>query len=104
MPKVATEDEKKYIDELFLAYADVLKLPVFTRDDLSRFPDCSEDLDDRRIDFNAAESIKRGVQELKSTTLTGQFDVLKNETYTNVRDTVRRPYPSAYDRMLAVMD
>lgn len=104
VPKVATQDEQIYIDELYLAYGDAEGIDSFTVNDLSTFPDYSDDLEDRRIDFYAAETIRRGVLELKGSSLTGQFDVLKDETYNGVKDTARRTHPNGYERMLAVME
>lgn len=104
VPKVATQDEQKYIAELCLAYSDAEGMDPFSEDDLSSFPDYSDDLEDRRIDFYAAETIRRGVLELKGSSLTGQFDVLKDETYNGVKDTARRTHPNGYERMLAVME
>lgn len=104
VPKVATSDEQIYIDELLLAYGDAQKMTVFTVDDLPSFPDYAEDLDDRRIDFYAAETIRRGVLELRSSSLTDQFEVLKKETLDGVKDTAKRIHPSGYDHMLAVME
>mgnify|MGYP000332111027 FL=1 len=77
VPAAATDDEQKYINELYLAYADAEGLSTFSEDDLSSFPDYAEDLDDRRIDFYAAETIRRGVLELGSGRLSDQFNVLK---------------------------
>ena len=104
VPKVATSDEQIYIDELLLAYGDAKKMISFTVDDLPSFPDYAEDLDDRRIDFYAAETIRRGVLELRSSSLTNQFEVLKKETLDGVKDTAKRTHPSGYDHMLAVME
>jgi hypothetical protein len=104
VPKVATQDEQKYIEELFLAYGDAEGMDLFSADELSSFPDYSDDFEDRRIDFYAAETIRRGVLELKGSSLTGQFDVLKDETYNGVKDTTRRTHPNGYERLLAVME
>lgn len=104
VPAVATDDEQKYINELYLAYADAEGLDSFSDDDLSSFPDYAEDLDDRRIDFYAAETIRRGVLELGSGGLSDQFDVLKSETFTGVKDTAKRTHPNGFDHMLAVME
>lgn len=60
VPKVATQDEQIYINELFLAYGDAEKMTVFTVNDLLSFPDYSDDLEERRIDFYAAETITPG--------------------------------------------
>lgn len=104
VPKVVTQDEQIYIDELCLAYGDAEGINSFSVDDLSSFSDYTDDLDDRRIDFYAAETIRRGVLELKGNSLTGQFDVLKDETFNGVKDTARRTHQNGYECMLAVMD
>lgn len=104
VPKVATQDEQIYINELFLAYGDAEKMTVFTVNDLLSFPDYSDDLEERRIDFYAAETIRRGVLELGSGGLSGQFDVLKKETLDGVKDTAKRTHPNGYDHMLAIME
>ena len=104
VPKEATQNEETYIDELFLAYGDAEGMDVFSRNDLLSFPDYEEDLNGRRIDFYAAESIRRGVLELGSGSLTDQFDVLKSETLVGVTDTAKRTHLNGYERMLAVME
>jgi len=104
VPKEATQNEETYIDELFLAYGDAEGMDVFSRNDLISFPDYEEDLNGRRIDFYAAESIRRGVLELGSGSLTDQFDILKSETLVGVTDTAKRTHPNGYERMLAVME
>ncbi len=104
IPKVATQEEQVYINELFMAYGDAEGIESFSAENLSSFPDYSDDLEDRRIDFYASETIRRGVLELKGSSLTGQFDVLKDETYNSVKDTAKRTHPNGYERMLAVME
>lgn len=104
VPNVASQDERIYIEELCLAYGDAEGMDSFSVDDLSSFPDYSDDFEDRRIDFYAAETIRRGVLELKGSNLIGQFDVLKDETYNGVKDTAKRTHPNGYERLLAVME
>ena len=104
VPKEATQNEETYINELLSAYGDAEGMNVFSTNDLSSFPDYEEDLNGRRIDFYAAESIRRGVLELGSGSLTDQFDVLKSETLVGVIDTAKRTHPNGYERMLAVME
>lgn len=103
VPKTATQDEQTYIDELCRAYGDAEGKDAFSIADLDSFPDYSDDLEDRRIDFYAAETIRRGVLELKAGSFTGQFDVLKDETLDDVKDTSRQKHQNGYERMLAVM-
>lgn len=104
VPKEATQDEQIYIDELYRAYGDAEGIDSFSANDLYSFPDYSDDLDDRRIDFYAAETIRRGVLELKGGNLTDQFDVLKCETLDGVKDTAKRTHINGYEHMLAVME
>lgn len=104
VPKAATNDEQTYINELFLAYGDAEGMVIFSADDLPSFPEYSEDLDDRRIDFYAAETIRRGVLELGNGSLSDQFDVLKDETFIGIKDTAKRTHPNGFEHMLAVME
>ena len=104
VPKEATQDERVYIKELYNAYGDAEGLDSFSEKDLSSYPEYAEDLDDRRIDYYAAESIRRGVLELKGNKLIGQFEVLKNETLDGVKDTAKRTHINGYEHMLAVME
>jgi hypothetical protein len=103
IPRDATTEEKGYINELYNAYGDAEGVSVFNKEDLPNFPEYQEDLSDRRIDFYAAETIRRGIMELGRGGLSNQFDVLKGETYDCVKDTERSAYPNGYERMLAVM-
>ena len=104
VPKEATQNEQIYIKELYKAYGDAEGVDTFSADDLSSFPDYSEDLDDRRVDFYAAETIRRGVLELKGDNLTDQFNVLKRETLDGIKDTAKRTHINGYEHMLAVME
>lgn len=104
VPEEATIEEYNYIHELYCAFGDAEGKSTFGKSDLSSFPEYEEDLADRRIDFYAAESIQRGVMELGCGGLSDQFEVLKDETYTCVRDTAKRIHPNGYERMLAVME
>lgn len=104
VPEEATDDEQIYISELYRAYGDAECIDAFSVDDLASYPEYEEDMDDRRIDFYATETIRRGVMELGSGGLSGQFDVLKNETYDEVKDTARRKHENGYECMLSVME
>ncbi len=104
VPKEATNDEQMYIDELYRAYGDATGIDSFSSSDFDIYPEYGEDLEDRRIDFYAAESIRRGVMELGGGGLSDQFDVLKDETLNGVKDTARRQHPNGYECMLAVME
>ena len=103
VPKEATPEEKDYIVELYHAYGDAVDNDAFDSSNFDEYPEYRDDLDERRVDFYAAETIRRGVMELGKAGLSSQYDVLKDETYSNVKDTERGRHPNGYERMLAVM-
>ncbi len=104
VPQKTAAVESPFIQELYAAYGDAENITDFSEANLNDYPDYVDDLDDRRIDFYAAVTIERGVVELDSDNLANQFDVLKQETLTGVKDTARKPQPNGYERMLSVME
>jgi hypothetical protein len=105
VPPIPLDVEHKYIHELYRAYTDAEENKgVIGEDNISQFADYADDLKDRRIDYFAAESIRRGLEELKRKPLQEQFAVLKSETLAGVKDTARRKHANGYDHMLAVME
>lgn len=104
VPEAATQNEQTYINETCLAYGDAEGIDNFSKDDLVDYPEYAADLEERRIDFYSAESIRRSVLELKSEHLTDQFDVLKDETFNGIKDTAKRIHPNGFEHMLAVME
>ncbi len=104
VPEKATANETTYIDELLKAYGDAENLPSFSANDLEKYPEYSDDLDDRRIDYYSAVTIQRGVLELGNGKFADQFDVLKREVLDGVKDTARKSHPNGYERMLSVME
>ena len=104
VPSVATSNEQAYIGELLKAYGDAEGIADFTETELQTHEEYQEDLDDRRIDYYAAVSVERGVMELDADNLSDQFDVLKEETFDGVKDTVRKSYANGYEKMLSVME
>lgn len=103
-PKSIAKYELKYIAELYAAYGDAESIADFNEHALVAHPDYAEDLHDRRIDYFAAESIRRGVDELQGATLKNQFEILKSETYEGVKDTAKKKHDNGYERLLAVME
>lgn len=101
VPDKITADESKYIHELFLAYGDAEQINDFSEDHLVNFSDYQEDLQDRRIDYFAAETIQRSVLEID---VRNQFDILKEETLSGVKDTMKKRHDNGYERMLSVME
>lgn len=104
-PEEIQPEEHKYIAALYCAYADAEGLDVMDDNSIQSFAEYLEDLKDRRIDYFAAESIRRGIEELHSDMLGGQFEELKKATYAGVKDTERsRKHANGYERLLAVME
>lgn len=105
VPPVPLDIEHKYIHELFRAYTDAEKNMVeISEANIEQYTDYAEDLKDRRIDYFAAESIRRGLEELETKPLQEQFAVLKSETLAGIKDTARRRHGNGYDHMLAIME
>jgi hypothetical protein len=105
-PEIPLPEEQPYISELYAAYGDREGVVDFGEAHLTRYGDgeYDEDIKDRRIDYFAAESIRRGVSELYSGEYANQFDVLKDETLDGVKNTARKTYLNGYERMLGVME
>lgn len=101
-PKEEQDYEEPYIHELCCAYGskdnqtypNSASLPTEHQTDLSK----------RRVDYFAAESIRKGVCELNDKSLHGQFEVLKEEMLETVSDIPKRSHSNGYDCMLDVMN
>jgi len=103
-PEEPLVEEQPYISELYAAYGDKEGMPDFCESYLPQFSEYDEDIKERRIDYFAAESIRRGVSELYSGRYANQFNVLKDETFAGVKNTARRTFPNGYEKMLWVME
>ncbi|MHC1762458.1 MAG: ABC-three component system protein [Negativicutes bacterium] len=103
-PAHIEEHEQPYITELFAAYGEAECVPDFCEETLSSYTTYSDDLKDRRIDYFAAESVRRGVSEVFNGKYSDLFEILKDETLTGVKNTARRRFPNGYERLLAVME
>lgn len=97
-------EEQTYISELYAAYGDKEGVADFGEEHLPQYGEYDEDIKERRIDYFAAESIRRGVSELYSGQYANQFDVLKDETLAGVKNTARKTFPNGYERLLGVME
>jgi len=97
-------EEQTYISELYAAYGDKEGIADFGEEHLPQYGEYDEDIKERRIDYFAAESIRRGVSELYSGQYANQFNVLEDETLAGVKNTARRTFPNGYERLLGVME
>lgn len=103
-PDEIEEHEHCYVSELYRAYGDAEGIKDFDNETLSIFAEYDDDLKDRRIDYFAAEAIRREISEIYDGRYADQFEVLKSETYSGVKNTARRAFPNGYERLLAVME
>lgn len=98
VPPEPMEDELKYITELLAAYAEASSVGSISRKDLFSYPQYEADFHQRRKEFYAAESIRRGTRDVFD-----QFDALKDETYNGIFDVHSGTFPHGYARLLSVM-
>lgn len=105
-PPIIGDEEMVYVKALYAAYGDRSKVSGFSSAHLMmpEYEAFKDDFSDRRIDYFSAETIRRGVQEVFDGRFSDQFDVLKQETYDGIKNTVRRSFPDGYEKMLAVME
>jgi hypothetical protein len=105
-PDTLLPEEQPYISELYAAYGDREGVVDFGEEHLLQYGDgeYDDDIKDRRIDYFAAESIRRGVSELYSGKYANQFELLKDETLDGIKNTARKTFPNGFERMLGVME
>jgi uncharacterized protein YdcH (DUF465 family) len=97
------EHEIPYIKALYSAYGDALKIDDFDETKLLSYPDYSDDLNERRIDYFTAYTVYRDVLEFGDGAA-NPFNILKDEVYEGVGNTARKTFIHGYERMLSVME
>lgn len=103
VPNEPTDEELAYITELLEAYAEAAGVSELSRAALSGYPKYSDDLRQRRKEYYAAETIRRGTREVFKESDSDQFELLKEETYDGIFDIHSQDYKSGFDRLLKVM-
>lgn len=103
VPNEPTDEELAYITQLLEAYAEAAGVPELSRSALSGYPKYNNDLRQRRKEYYAAETIRRGTREVFKESDADQFELLKEETYDGIFDIHSQDYKSGYDRLLKVM-
>jgi len=103
-PEQHADHEQQYIRALYEAYGDAVHIDCFDESCFESYPEYKEDLQERRIDYFSAESIRCSISELQGVELQDQFNVLKDETYAGVRNTAMRHHSDGYEKMLCVME
>lgn len=105
VPPTPTPDEKTYIEELYKAYADAEGITDMDETTIRSYEEYMEDLSDHRIEYFAAESIKRSLDEYKTKApvLDNQFEVLKKEICKGIMPLFRMSYTNGYEKLQKVM-
>lgn len=103
VPDVPTPDELTYITELLSAYAEAAGKSELQISDLDSLPKYKNDLERRRKDYYAAETIREGTRDSFGDKEDVQFSALKEETYDGIIDTYAQDFPTAMARLNGVM-
>jgi len=98
-PERVSDEESRYVRELFRAYEDHLGQPIAAVEDLVHARDLHEHFGDARIEFYSAESLRMFSRD---TLPPGAFQALQDDMHSGLRDDIRHPHPDGYARVLAV--
>ena len=102
-PDEIAPKENDYIAELLLAYGSHLNSTCHSKSDLSE--NMREDLECRRDDFYAAETVRIQGASALGTQDEAEFGILKEELYSNVRGAYMAARNNdGFERMVKVMD
>ena len=103
IPDTPSSDEMAYITELLAAYAEVAGKTELQLNELELLPKYKSDLERRRKDYYAAETIREGTRDSFGDKEEVQFKVLKEETYEGIVDSYSQSYTDAFSRLTGVM-
>ncbi|EAK8914819.1 hypothetical protein C1I12_04035 [Listeria monocytogenes] len=103
IPDTPSSDEMAYITELLAAYAEVAGKTELQLNELDSLPKYKSDLERRRKDYYAAETIREGTRDSFGDKEEVQFKVLKEETYEGIVDSYSQSYTDAFSRLTGVM-
>lgn len=92
--------EATYLRRLLDAYGDHLKRQISTLHDVATEPDLQEHLNDSRVQFYSAESLRAFSRD---TLPPGEFEQLQDEVHMGIRDEVRSDHVDGYSRVIAVV-
>jgi hypothetical protein len=103
VPKEPSNEEMEYIAQLLAAYAEAEGIPELSQAQIGRYQRYNNDLRQRRKEYYAAETIRRGTREVFKEDDFEKFEMLKEETYEGIFDVHSKSYPNGYERLLEVM-
>jgi hypothetical protein len=103
-PDQYENQERVYIGELLKAYDDASEAESPPSENLSQHPRFERDLKQRRIEYFAAETVRRGTREhFRQDDPDNMFETLKDETYDGVVDVHGMDYKHGFERLQKVM-
>jgi hypothetical protein len=103
VPETPSTDEMGYITELLAVYAEASGNAELQLGDLVTIPKYKSDLERRRKDYYAAETIREGTRDSFGDKEEVQFNVLKEETYDGIIDVYSQEFSNAMARLNGVM-
>jgi hypothetical protein len=104
MPADPTYEEMEYIAQLLAAYAEAEGVSELSSNTLGEYPSYKNDLRQRRKEYYAAETIRRGTREVFGANDPDHFELLKDETYDGIFDVYSMDdYKHGYDKLLKVL-
>jgi hypothetical protein len=99
-PQEPADTETGFVRELFSAYGDHLKQKVKVVGDLSKWSELQEHFSDARLEFYSAESLRTFSRD---TLPPGEFEKLKDEVHSGIKDEIRGEHVDGYRRVVAVV-
>ena len=103
-PETPADHERQYISALYDAYDDAVDDGTLPSDDISQHPKYDKDLKQRRIEYFAAEAVRRGTREnFRNNAPDNLFAALMTETMDGVFDVHAMDYKHGFERLLSVM-
>lgn len=102
-PAEPTVEEMEYISQLLAAYAEAEGVNELSSSALGGYPAYKNDLRQRRKEYYAAETIRRGTREVFGDKDPDHFELLKEETYDGIFDIHSQNYQHGYERLIKVM-
>lgn len=99
-PNIIENSEKKYLAKILAAYSEYkeqeLKIEKMELDD-----ELKNDFIGRRKEYYSAESLKRCIRDIFTTD--DEFDILKNEMYSGIKDFIKMEFKNGYDKLIKTM-
>lgn len=103
-PEIIAHGEMRYVNELYLVYAEKTGTTFNTPNDLIKYKKLQADFIRQRKNYYLAETVHRGLRDTMCLSETSSFDYMKDEIYEGIITTVEMDYNSGFDRLNKVME